>query len=200
MISFRRLYIEYNRRYWSGRLPQYRVRRKRLAGLHGLTDIRRRTIWLDSRLQDGELVRQCLLREMCHVAEGRQKISHGPIFWKELGRLVSYGERWAAEEREQYSDTRNRPQKGAFSTLRSRLEELVLNPAGPSMSWREVRLLVAHEHGMSIRKLDRRYPRLKASWRRLRQDELRDRKYAETLDTFLAKGVVGSDKDSSQPV
>jgi hypothetical protein len=185
------MYVEYNQRYWGGKLPQYHVRRKRLPGLQGLTDDRRRTIWLDSRIQDGELLRQNLLHEMCHVAEGPQKVSHGPVFWKQLDRLAAHGESWAAEQLIWYSDDKYRHQMSPFKALRTRLQALLLTENGPHMPWRRVKIVVAHGFGISIREIDRRFPRLQSSWRRLQRDEMRTRASEEALDRQLRlEGII----------
>src|SRR5207245_227092 len=65
------LFDELNRRYWSGRLPWYRVIRRALPPRFlGTCPDETRTILVDSSLA-GETLRLTLLHEMCHIGTGR---------------------------------------------------------------------------------------------------------------------------------
>jgi SprT-like family len=175
MISPRSLYDAYNTRYWADRLPPYAIRRKRLPGLHGQCDRRRRIIWLDLRkIPDGEALRRTLLHEMCHAAD-RDHSGHGASFQAQLAALAQRGEAWAEEEQRRYSYPY--AIKVNFPTLRTYLEDWLMSVAHPEeISWRVARTQVAHSHGISVRDLDRDFPRLRASWRQLQRQAVRERR------------------------
>jgi hypothetical protein len=104
MTESSRLFDEFNRRYWRGRLPRYRVIRWRFKNeLLGRCDNKRRTILLRSDLR-GETLRLTLLHEMCHIGKGRG-YDHGPVFLRKAHRLVKLGESKLIEDIEQYDGT-----------------------------------------------------------------------------------------------
>jgi hypothetical protein len=96
------LYHELNQHYFGGRLPRYRVTfaQPRASGWHGECFPARRLIQL-SRGLSGEMLRQTLLHEMCHIGSP----DHGQRFQAKLARLAEQGEAWARGELEAYQDT-----------------------------------------------------------------------------------------------
>jgi hypothetical protein len=90
MISLRSLYDAYNTCYWADHLPPYAIRRKRLPGLHGQCDRRRRIIGLDLRkIHNGEALRRTLLHEMCRAADcSSQELSPRSVSPRRSGRVA----------------------------------------------------------------------------------------------------------------
>ncbi len=86
-----RLFDEFNRRYWRGRLPTYRViRRATIPGSRlGSCSNTSRTILLH-RVLEGDELRLILLHEMCHIGPD-SGYAHGPRFLRKLRRLVRLG-------------------------------------------------------------------------------------------------------------
>jgi SprT-like family len=79
------LFHRYNRRYFGGKLPSYRIEvSDRWAG--GRCEFRSRTIYLHP---PDSTTRGVLLHEMCHAAVGRA--GHGPRFLAKLRRLKLAG-------------------------------------------------------------------------------------------------------------
>lgn len=88
-----RLYRRYNRRYWSDKLPRYRVeiaKPKAPQQWAGFCDSKQRTILIDISTHQSDLdVRRTLLHEMAHAAAGRkERTAHGYRFWSQLERLL----------------------------------------------------------------------------------------------------------------
>jgi len=88
-----RLFSRYNRLYWNGRLPHYRVVSKGLDGSYGLCEWRRRIISVDvlAHKSDREL-RSTVLHEMSHAAAAmRGSRGHDPKFFSQLEMLLRKG-------------------------------------------------------------------------------------------------------------
>jgi len=88
-----RLYGYYNRKYWSGRLPAYRVEIADLTkeGAVGLCNYRHRIVQIDTaKHRSDRVIRSTLLHEMAHVATSRNR-GHGEKFWEQLERLLRKG-------------------------------------------------------------------------------------------------------------
>ncbi len=125
----RRLFDEFNKKYWHNRLPRYRViRRTNIADNYlGLCNDRTKTILLKKDLV-GEGLRLTLLHEMCHIGTG-SSYQHGPRFLRKLRRLVRLGEKKLIEEDiERYDGTAD---ARYIEELRSQ------GRLGPKISWRE---------------------------------------------------------------
>ena len=93
--ELRRLFRQYNRLYFSGKLPRADIR---FAGMDkenylgfcvffaGVPEVR-----INKRIRRWpKMVRMTLLHEMCHVALPR-RAEHGPRFQREIARLVRDG-------------------------------------------------------------------------------------------------------------
>lgn len=97
MTEPQRLFDEFNRRYWRGRLPRYRVLRVQFLTSHlaGRCNDTRHLISL-SRHLTGDDLRRMLLHEMCHI--GPRGGGHGHEFQRRLKRLGGLGEPLALVE------------------------------------------------------------------------------------------------------
>ncbi len=87
------LFNRYNRKYWRGRLPRYRIINQdmRKEDCRGHCGFRKRQILLDVSQHESDLaVRATLLHEMCHAAAPRRPY-HGYPFWSQFERLLRYG-------------------------------------------------------------------------------------------------------------
>jgi hypothetical protein len=173
------LLLEYSDRYFAGRLSDYRVRNRRTSHLCGHWDRRRKLITIDlRRCPDGDELRQTLLHEMAHVtAKSDTRASdggHGPHFLAELARVAALGEPMAELERQKYADTESlyRP---TFSSVRNEIEDWVRDTIEP-LRWKDVQRTVANRNSLSVRELQRRWPRLRSSFRRIQQEALRWRR------------------------
>jgi hypothetical protein len=173
--SLRPLFDAFNAQFWAGRLPVYRVHRRRLpGGVNGCCDRTRRIITIDRRLDD-DRARTVLLHEMCHI----RTANHGTRFLAELTRLVAHGEAWAAEERATYADP-TRAIKVTWRAAKEYLENIVL--AVPDVPWPRAKAAVAGWFAVSVRDLNWRFPRAKATFRRLQEEERRDRARVARLE------------------
>jgi hypothetical protein len=95
-MLMQRAFDELNQRYWSGRIPQYKVRVvKRIDASEpsGLIQRRDRTIWI--RRDEHQVMVQYLVHEMCHAATNDY---HGPKFQTEIRRLHNLGAPVADED------------------------------------------------------------------------------------------------------
>jgi len=89
------LFAALNARFFDGRLPTYRIRRRpSQQAEHGFIEDAARTIWVC----DSPDVRATLLHEMCHIGTA----GHGRLFRAKLRRLARHGETWAQAERAYY--------------------------------------------------------------------------------------------------
>jgi SprT-like family len=83
------LFESYNRCFFGGLLPAYRVLLSDRfgTGLHGICRIRQRKIHLGTELRGAEL-KEKLIHEMAHAAAGR---GHGKLWKAEMHRLRGLG-------------------------------------------------------------------------------------------------------------
>lgn len=176
MPSLRRLFKEFNVRYWGGHLPQFHVRTKRLTGYHGLCDDKKKTIFIDPRkcLAAGREVERVLLHEMCHI---RTHGDHGKQFQKKLVRLAALGEEWAEQERQMYADPHQhvRVNRHAIQTMMEDWIDAAGTESLIALKWKQAKIVVAHSHCMTIRELDTRYPNLRKTWYGLLTEQMRGR-------------------------
>ena len=109
MRGLQALYETLNHELFEHRLPHYQVRlsSQALPGIfcNGVCLPASRTIQLRRDLP-GNMLRQVLLHEMCHVAclDDPSGLMHGPRFQQELARLAALGEAWAGTEAATYRD------------------------------------------------------------------------------------------------
>ena len=85
------LYQRYNRRYWNGELPPYKIEIRRCRRCSGFTLHRSFMIAINvaGHVNDDE-VRLTLLHEMVHVA-ALDSPAHSLDFWQEVDRLLGKG-------------------------------------------------------------------------------------------------------------
>ncbi len=178
-----RVFDEFNRRYWRGRLPKYRViRRAQVLGralgrCYNLTQ----TILLRKDLSD-EDVRLTLLHEMCHIGPDVRGDVHGPRFRRKLHRLVRLGEPKMLEDIERYDGTATEreiarlkaegklggPEIPWRSDVWSHLDAFALER--PFLRWATVRRVLAGEYRMTPAHFQRRAPWAEREWRQLSGD------------------------------
>ena len=178
-----RLFSELNAEFWKGRLPTYRVRRRRLPALEGWCDVERRVITIDPRRVSPDDVRKTLLHEMCHAAT-RGGGGHGKRFLAELARLAAAGEKWAEEERQIYADPARRIRATRHS-IREHLEDLLRVDKPGEIEWRRARAYTAHWFGMSQPEFSERFPWARAFFLRKQRAEIADREQERALDERL---------------
>ena len=139
MRGLQDLYKKFNHELFSNRLPRYTVRlsSQALPGIfcHGVCLPASHTIRLRRDLP-GNMLRQVLLHEMCHVAclDDPSGLMHGPLFQQELARLAALGEEWAGTEAATYRDGVLADDPG--ETLRLEIEAMT------DVSWRRRKMLV----------------------------------------------------------
>jgi hypothetical protein len=106
-VKLKRLFTYYNRRYFAGELPDYRIRLGRLPGHEfikqypeiaakvglskdgrGYCDRRNRTLWFDPlQIRSDRVWRITLLHEMSHILA---RPGHGATFFEQLCRCPDY--------------------------------------------------------------------------------------------------------------
>ena len=84
-----RLFERYNRKYWRGRLPPYRVMQAERLDVLGSCYYRKRIIEIDTGQHDSERhIRATLLHEMVHAAT---RSGHDVRFFAQMERLLRRG-------------------------------------------------------------------------------------------------------------
>ena len=86
-MDVQKLFKRFNRKYFGGRLPTYRVTQSDLYGSMGVCRKKQREIHLSAGLQNSA-ARTTLLHEMAHAATSPR---HGPAWQKEIRRLIRLG-------------------------------------------------------------------------------------------------------------
>lgn len=169
----------YNRMYFRGRLPRYRVRLSSeglSGGAHGTCDSKRQVIRLAGFA--GPLT---LLHEMCHIGTA----NHGKRFQAKLRRLAALGVSGAVEEAKAYADaiSWNDEQR----ELREKLDEIA-NTVKPRPTFRRlVSGLAANHHG-TIRGFLQTFPWVRAAWRRAcEKADLPEEVRRTRLDRWIAR-------------
>ncbi len=198
------MFDEFNRKYWRGRLSRYRVIRRATLSDNDLGQCRNktRTILLRRDL-DGELLRQTLLHEMCHIGPD-SGYDHGPRFLRKLHRLARLGEPKLLEDIEQYDGTAIRREidrlkaEGKLggseipwrSDVWSHLDAFALER--PLLRWATVRRVLAAEYRMTPAQFQRRAPWAEREWRQLsgtyRSIAIADRAFAKRF------GMTGKER------
>jgi hypothetical protein len=86
----RDIFARYNRKYWQGRLPLYRLVIRAMPNTMGLCDWKRKVITIDVEQHKSDLeVRSTLLHEMAHAAASiRGSRGHDPKFFAQLEKLL----------------------------------------------------------------------------------------------------------------
>lgn len=179
------LFDEFNRKYWRGRLPRYRVifRNKIGDDFLGMCNSHAKTILLKKSLV-GDDLRLTLLHEMCHIGGSYGGNGHGPAFLRKLRRLVRLGETKLVEEDiERYDGTatereiaklRTAGESGVVTSFPDRvfddLYSASQNPWASRRRWPTVRRWLAIEHKISEARLQRACPWAEGEWRRLSRD------------------------------
>ena len=176
MASGKELFDDYNRKYFWGRLPRYRVRSvpydggQDWFGVYGYCDRVHRIIFIRENLpirivpdrehhtfrREPTSVDQTLLHEMCHIRGGTH---YSRKFRMELRRLAAAGETWAAKEADKFDrlPSWNRQMK----LIRKQLDELASEQPRPD--FHVVVLRLAGQAGFENDFL-RRVPWLRAAW------------------------------------
>ena len=198
-----RLFDEFNKKYWSNRLPRYRViRRTNIAGNYlGLCDDQTKTILLKKDLV-GEDLRLTLLHEMCHIRTG-SGYQHGPRFLRKLHRLVRLGETKLIEKDiEHYDGTveareierlRSEGKLGPEVSWRDRvLDDLdTLASESPRLRWATVRRMLANLYNTTPAKFQRDSPWAERKWRTISKQWRMAHYVPRWMKQEAEKGKVG---------
>ena len=167
-----RMFQEFNTRFFGGQLPMYRIRvvRRVPAKGHvhgGLCDRANHRIYIsESVIQDTEECVGLLLHEMAHAASGDW---HGQRFKREMARLKDAGA--------PVSEADFRPPLGPERLTRKYVEGSAQDfltdcevSKRPRTFRRFVRCLARDATGLNGADLTRRYPWIRAAWRRARRE------------------------------
>jgi hypothetical protein len=159
------MFARFNRDYFGGRKPRYRVLRQPWRG--GYCDIERRRILLPLGMEGDELA-AVLLHEMCHIGCPY----HGRRFQERMRRLIPLVSASVAAGIELYLGMRGETLR---ETISSRLHSIAVEyPATP---WKWVRRVIGPELGPTFnarerRKKQRRLAGARREWARLSRDYL----------------------------
>ena len=168
---------DFNRRYFRGRLPSYRVIvterfRTRMAGTwYGESDDATRTIRLRAGLPDhstGTALRdpswpKVLLHEMCHIGHP----GHGKRWQARMQKLAHLGEEWARTEAAEYRGQQS-PKTSLTAEIKKCLEDLTSQRELPS--WRSALRATAYELGRPGREILHIAPWAPSVWKRLARE------------------------------
>lgn len=135
-----KLFDDYNRRYFSGRLPAYRILLSDQFGngLHGLCRKRQREIHLGTRLSGNDL-KSVLLHEMAHAAAPN---GHGSQWLAEMSRLAQMGAP-TRKDFEAYEDSRRTVGE---KEITSHAFDVGMNSDWP---WSIARGSIGHKYGLT---------------------------------------------------
>ena len=192
--GLQRLFAQLNHELFDGKLPVYRVRfSPQVKGsLWGVCDPKPKVITLRPTLQ-GKDLRDTLIHEMCHIGTGPE---HGKPWQARMLAVADRGEHWAREEVESYlrSPTWNQAmaelRKQVYNTV-AECEEL----GRPHPTFREMLSSVATGFGWPPSALYKSAPWLKAAYKKVRRQVVREHEQEKLLDAvFRRQGVVLSDK------
>ena len=157
-----RLFDSFNKTFFRGRLPKYRVRlrilRRCLDDEYGHCDDHKRIIYIDRGL-DPESERRTLLHEMCHIGTR----GHGKRFQAKLARLAQLGESWAEEERTEYEEAL-RPRRSLTALVKSEIKDVAM--AQPDLPWLKARKLICLVVCKTPAELRRIAPWARAQWKK----------------------------------
>lgn len=173
MKNLPKLFSEYNRIFFRGRLPAYQVRYFDIEPqfLRGLCDTKNRTIFIHREIT-GEELKQLLLHEMCHIGAPY----HGQKFLKRLQRLADLGEEWASEEIELHKNAPSWNQ--LMAGLRNTISDWSFE-VDDSVTFDEILPYLAYEVNMSSEELLKSAPWARAAWENARKEAKIDRDYQE---------------------
>ncbi len=161
--SLNRLFDDFNRRYFGGRLRKRAVRwfsgNARVSCQHlGLCTPR--AIYIARHLTP-ERAAQTLVHEMCHIGVGK---GHGPR-WR--ARMISAKDLGAPVNPTELAKGYVPCAPGQMAIF---IDDLVRNQFDKFTTWREVRRIIARESWMTIPQVERlRWPRKR--WERVRKEE-----------------------------
>lgn len=202
--SVSQLFDEYNRRYWRGRLPRYRVIRRALPpDLLGRCSDARRTILLQKDLEP-ERMRLTLLHEMCHIGAVGPGFDHGPRFLRKVRRLVQLGESKLLEEDvERYDGTAVtkyiEAQKAAGhkvpeipwrEDLASELDAFAFSDFW-RRRWATMARALAEQYHMTAAQLNRAAPWAERRWRELVADRRQEERARNAFQSGRLHALVG---------
>ncbi len=139
-----KLYNEFNRQFFGGRLPRYRVTVTTSTLSAGMCLSDRRLIQLQRGL-DPKTLRRFLLHEMCHIGTPY----HGRRFQEKLLRLAAQGEVWAKEEADKYKYRKAPSWNHEMAKLRLRLYFLAWGSKPPRRPFLDVVAWAAYDLGLS---------------------------------------------------
>jgi SprT-like family protein len=197
-VDLSRLFDTYNRQYWRGRLPKYRVIRRatlphRLGSCSNVT----RTILIHRQSPDDEAL--TLLHEMAHIGPTRG-FNHGPIFQRKLRRLVRLGAPPALlDDVERFDGTELRNLLAKAAAAGRPLREMSLRDAVLSdlegwaeedyrHRWPTIRRVLAAQYQASPAQFDRVAPWAEIEWQRLRREAYREARHPKEFEAIIATG------------
>lgn len=195
-INLNRLFDQFNRTFFHGRLQKYRVRRAahrklvKMTNYHllcGYYDEKTLTLWISVNLK-GKWLRRTILHEMCHIGIP----NHGKKFQARLSRLAKAGEAWAEVERDEYQHmlTPAQEYKIAALDLWQWAHDI------PRLPFSRVVRQVAEHNYLPVKILLKRYPYLKKAWvyecrtvdkERALREELASQRRVRSLSTKAVK-------------
>jgi hypothetical protein len=162
-LEFQALFNQFNDRYFSGRLPSYRIcvvdriTKKGESGWHYV-----RTKRIKIRFANHELMTETLLHEMAHAASND---FHGPLWKKVMRRLQELGALKSNSSDIEMLTVNNR-------LTRSMVEDVAFEAldADPKTTFHAIAKFLAHKNGYSIRAFNRRFPWIKKTFQRIKQE------------------------------
>lgn len=161
------LFTEYNRRYFGGRLPRYKVLLTNAVNPDGgRCERRKRRIYINPHKEDVSLL---LLHEMVHAAVGR---GHGKVFLKELRRLIELGAP-LQEELKRYENA-----VSAMTPKQLLAEFFQAGLDAPDITWTAARRYLGDKWGLTDKRGRAKSRRWSSFLRRARREWSRGRELA----------------------
>lgn len=132
------MFEKFNRKYFGGRLPDYRVVVSRKYGGHGLCRKDQREIHLNSGLR-GRLLERVLLHEMCHAAA---HVGHGRKWQAEMLRIAEL----EAPVKREVCDYQNPDKREGMVAILAQFEDFGFEMS--DVRWSEARLRIGYSYSL----------------------------------------------------
>ena len=177
MENLSKIFVEYNKTYFRGRLPVYDVRyvETEIPLLRGQCNNVNHTIDIKPGIIGDEL-NHLILHEMCHIGAP----SHGRTFLKRLHHLADMGVEWARNEIEVYKNAPTWNQ--SMKDLRNTITDWSFD-ASPAITFDDIVTPLAHDFGMTPDELLKSVPWVKAAWKKSRKETMDSPEYQERFQT-----------------
>lgn len=156
-----KLFTEFNKKYFGGRLRPVKVRRSATMGQKlGEYRPKSKTILIRRGLEGSDLI-ETLLHEMCHIGT----TDHGPKFRRVQARMREMGAPLGVSDLAWLKQ----PYRSPRFEIQERIDAFLLEAGAVAWTWPQIRRALAADFGTTPRYFDR-WPSVRRYWERERRD------------------------------